>query len=40
VHCQSGYRAAIAASLLDRAGRSVVLIDEDFSAAAGLIGRD
>jgi hydroxyacylglutathione hydrolase len=37
VHCQSGYRAGIAASLLDRAGRSVVLIDEDFSAAQDLV---
>jgi len=33
VHCQSGYRAAIAASVLDAAGRQVVLIDEDFSVA-------
>jgi hydroxyacylglutathione hydrolase len=33
VHCQVGYRAAIAASLLDAAGRSVVLIDDDFSVA-------
>jgi len=31
VHCQSGYRASVAASLLDAAGRNVVLIDEDFS---------
>lgn len=38
VHCASGYRASIAASLLDRAGFSVVLIDADFDAAsaAGL----
>lgn len=28
IHCASGYRAAIAASLLDRAGREVVLIDD------------
>jgi len=33
VHCQSGYRAAVAASLLDAAGRSVVLIDDDFDVA-------
>jgi hydroxyacylglutathione hydrolase len=33
VHCQSGYRAAIAASMLDAAGRPVVLIDEDFDVA-------
>ncbi len=28
VHCASGYRASIAASLLDRAGRRVMLIDD------------
>jgi hydroxyacylglutathione hydrolase len=33
VHCQSGYRASVAASLLDAAGRKVVLIDDDFSSA-------
>lgn len=38
VHCQSGYRASVAAGLLDAAGRDVVLIDDDFSSAheAGL----
>jgi hydroxyacylglutathione hydrolase len=38
VHCQSGYRASVAAGLLDAAGRDVVLIDDDFSTAeaAGL----
>ncbi|MHB1499960.1 MAG: rhodanese-like domain-containing protein, partial [Candidatus Dormibacteria bacterium] len=38
VHCQSGYRASVAASLLDRAGRTVVLVDDDFDRApmAGL----
>ena len=30
VHCASGFRASIAASLLDGAGREVVLIDDDF----------
>ena len=34
VHCASGYRASLAASLLDRAGRSVVAIDDDWAAAA------
>ena len=34
VHCASGYRASIAASLLDRAGRSVTLIDDDWANAA------
>jgi glyoxylase-like metal-dependent hydrolase (beta-lactamase superfamily II)/rhodanese-related sulfurtransferase len=38
VHCGTGYRAAIAASLLAAAGRSVVLIDDEFTNAesAGL----
>ncbi len=38
VHCASGFRASIAASLLDRAGRDVVHVDDDFenAAAAGL----
>ncbi len=38
VHCGSGYRAAIAASVLDRPGRQVVLIDDSYDAAgeAGL----
>ncbi|MDT0467403.1 MBL fold metallo-hydrolase [Streptomyces gibsoniae] len=38
VHCASGMRAAIAASLLDAAGRAVVAIDDAFDAAekAGL----
>ncbi|TDD54708.1 MBL fold metallo-hydrolase [Saccharopolyspora elongata] len=38
VHCSAGYRAAAAASLLARAGREVVLVDEEFTAAhqAGL----
>lgn len=33
VHCASGYRASIAASLLDRAGHPVVLVDDDYSRA-------
>ncbi|AXE23593.1 MBL fold metallo-hydrolase [Streptomyces globosus] len=38
VHCAAGMRAAIAASLLDAAGRDVVAVDDDFTAAdqAGL----
>ncbi|MBX5333379.1 MBL fold metallo-hydrolase [Rhodococcus fascians] len=36
VHCASGYRASIAASLLDREHRSVVLIDDDYNRAADL----
>ena len=33
VHCASGYRASIAASLLDRAGRTVVAVDDEWAAA-------
>jgi glyoxylase-like metal-dependent hydrolase (beta-lactamase superfamily II)/rhodanese-related sulfurtransferase len=36
VHCASGFRASIAASLLDRLGRDVVLIDDDMGHAADL----
>jgi hydroxyacylglutathione hydrolase len=36
VHCASGFRAAIAASLLDRAGFDVVLVDDDFTRAVEL----
>jgi hydroxyacylglutathione hydrolase len=34
VHCQGGYRANIAASLLQAAGHTVTVIDDDFSRAA------
>ncbi|WP_216587689.1 MBL fold metallo-hydrolase [Streptomyces brasiliscabiei] len=34
VHCAGGMRAAIAASLLDAAGRSVVAVDDGFASAA------
>lgn len=39
VHCAAGYRAGIAASLLHRAGRDVVLVDDAFAnaAPAGLV---
>ena len=39
VHCASGFRASIAASLLDRSGFELVLIDDDFeqAAQAGLV---
>jgi len=33
VYCGSGYRASIAASMLDRAGRQVVHVDETYDAA-------
>jgi len=38
VHCASGYRASIAASVLDRAGVDVLLIDDSYdnAATAGL----
>ncbi|ORI20280.1 rhodanese-like domain-containing protein [Rhodococcus sp. 1168] len=36
VHCASGYRASIAASLLDRADRNVILIDDDYDSAVEL----
>jgi glyoxylase-like metal-dependent hydrolase (beta-lactamase superfamily II)/rhodanese-related sulfurtransferase len=38
VYCHSGYRASVAAGMLDAAGREVVLVDDDFDNAvrAGL----
>ena len=36
VHCGSGYRASIAASMIDRHDRTVVLVDDTFSRAAKL----
>ena len=38
VHCEAGYRASVAASFLDAAGRTVVAVDDEFrrAAAAGL----
>jgi hydroxyacylglutathione hydrolase len=36
VHCASGFRASISASLLDRAGRRVVHVDDDWSQASQL----
>ena len=38
VHCASGYRAAIAGSLLDRNGKTVTVVSGDFAEAeqAGL----
>lgn len=36
VHCASGYRASVAASLLDRRDRSVMLIDDAFENAGPL----
>ena len=38
VHCAAGYRAAVAGSLLARAGRDVIVVSDQFSSAvdAGL----
>lgn len=36
VHCASGFRASISASILDRAGRRAVHVDDDWSRAAEL----
>jgi hydroxyacylglutathione hydrolase len=36
VHCASGFRASISASILDRAGRQVILVDDDWSKAHEL----
>nr|WP_314141141.1 MBL fold metallo-hydrolase [uncultured Rhodococcus sp.] len=36
VHCASGYRASIAASLLDREHRTVVLVDDDYDRAVDI----
>jgi hydroxyacylglutathione hydrolase len=36
VHCGSGYRASIAASMIDRPDRTVVLIDDTFDQAGKL----
>jgi rhodanese-related sulfurtransferase len=33
VHCESGYRASVAASILDAAGRRLVAIDDSFENA-------
>lgn len=34
VHCEAGYRASVAASFLDAAGRTVVAVDDEYSRAA------
>jgi rhodanese-related sulfurtransferase len=36
VHCASGFRASISASILDRAGRRTVLVDESWERADEL----
>ena len=36
VHCASGYRSSIAASIIDTPGRTVVLVDDVFAAAEKL----
>jgi glyoxylase-like metal-dependent hydrolase (beta-lactamase superfamily II)/rhodanese-related sulfurtransferase len=39
IHCASGYRASVAASILDDGSRDLVLVDDDFdkAASAGLL---
>jgi glyoxylase-like metal-dependent hydrolase (beta-lactamase superfamily II)/rhodanese-related sulfurtransferase len=37
VHCASGYRSSIAASLIDRPGRTVVLVDDEYESAEKLL---
>ena len=34
VHCEAGYRASVAASFLDAAGRTVVAVDDEYGRAA------
>ena len=34
VHCGAGYRASVAASFLDAAGRTVVAVDDEYERAA------
>jgi glyoxylase-like metal-dependent hydrolase (beta-lactamase superfamily II)/rhodanese-related sulfurtransferase len=38
LHCEAGYRASIAASILQAAGREVVLVDDDFYPGAVTAG--
>ncbi|MCB0941213.1 MAG: hypothetical protein KDB72_13380 [Mycobacterium sp.] len=33
VHCSWGYRAGFAASIVDRSGRPVMLVDDEFDRA-------
>ena len=44
MHCASGYRASVAASVLDAAGRRLVAIDDSFENAEKvglhLVGTD
>lgn len=40
VHCASGYRASIAAAIVDVPHRTVVLVDDTFDNAAELTGRE
>jgi hydroxyacylglutathione hydrolase len=38
LHCEAGYRASIAASILQAAGRDVVLVDDDFYPGVAVAG--
>jgi len=35
VHCEAGYRASVATSILDAAGRAVVAVDDEYARAVG-----
>ena len=35
IHCRSGYRASLGASILSRAGRQVIAVDDEYANAAG-----
>lgn len=39
VHCAGAYRASVAASILDRAQKDVILINDDYSNAIGTVFR-
>jgi hydroxyacylglutathione hydrolase len=36
VHCEAGYRASVAASILDAVGRTIVAVDDEFDNAANV----
>ncbi len=38
VHCASGYRASVAASMIDRPDRTTVLINDDYENAKDTRG--
>src|SRR6185437_9637894 len=40
VHCEAGYRASVAASFLDAAGRTVVAVDDEYARARASATRE